>query len=50
MIKMKNEFVILLKGRAGVLFQGQEEIILLNPGDYMDIPADKKHRVEWAAP
>ena len=45
----KNEFVILLKGRATLLFENDEQIIL-SAGDYINIPAHKKHRVEWTIP
>lgn len=41
----QNEFVLLIKGRACLRFEeGEKEI--LNPGDYLIIPAHKKHRVE----
>ncbi len=43
----KNEWVILLKGRAGLLFKSNNEEIVLKPGDYINIPAHQKHRVEW---
>ena len=42
-----DEWVILLSGSAGLKFEDIEEIIELSPGDYMNIPAHKKHRVEW---
>jgi len=42
-----NEWVILLKGRAGLLFDGETNIIELSPGDYLNIPAHRRHRVEW---
>ena len=42
-----HEWVILLKGRAGLLFEGEEEIRILQPGDYVRIPAHRRHRVEW---
>ena len=42
----KNEFVVLLKGSAKLLFENDEQIIL-SAGDYIFIPAHKKHRVEW---
>ncbi len=45
----KNEYVILLKGRAGVAFKDREDTVILEPGDYIDIPAHVKHRVEWTA-
>lgn len=40
----KNEFVILLKGNAELLFDNDEKVIL-NEGDYLIIPKHKKHRV-----
>jgi cupin 2 domain-containing protein len=46
----KNEWVILLKGRAGLLFEGDNNVIELKPGDYINIPAHRKHRVEWTDP
>lgn len=42
-----NEFVILLKGRANVVFEGEHELYDLKPGDYINIPAHTRHRVEW---
>lgn len=42
----KNEFVLLLQGSAQLSFQDDKSIIL-NPGDYLFIPAHTKHRVEW---
>jgi cupin 2 domain-containing protein len=44
------EWVILLKGRAELRFQGREEPVMLNPGEYIAIDRHKKHRVEWTVP
>lgn len=44
-----NEWVLLLKGQAKLLFENDEMIELL-PGDYINIPPNKKHRVEWTDP
>lgn len=41
----KNEFVILLSGSARVLYDDGTSYSLL-PGDYINIPAHQKHRVE----
>ncbi len=41
-----DEWVILLKGSACLLFENNKEVIM-NPGDYINIPAHQKHRVEW---
>ena len=45
-----NEWVILLSGEAGVLFEGEAEACVMLPGDYVHIPAHKRHRVEWTDP
>lgn len=42
-----NEWVILLKGRAGLLFEGEAKVTELQPGDYLNIPAHRRHRVDW---
>ncbi len=41
----ENEFVMLLSGSAILSFEDEEDI-KLNPGDYLIIPAHKKHRVK----
>ncbi len=42
-----NEWVVLLTGSAGLLFEGDGEIRTLRPGDYVHILAHQRHRVEW---
>lgn len=46
----RDEWVILLKGNAGIQFQDESETRELQPGDYFLIPAHRRHRVEWTAP
>jgi len=46
----QNEWVLLLKGSAGLLFEGTDDVLTLKPGDYVNIPAHLKHRVEWTDP
>lgn len=46
----KNEWVMLLKGSAGLLIEGEKEVKALKPGDYMYLPAHARHRVEWTDP
>ena len=43
----RDEWVILLSGSAGLLFQGEPGPLVLSPGDYVLIPAHRRHRVEW---
>lgn len=46
----RAEWVILLQGSAGLLFEGEREARVLGPGDYVHIPAHARHRVAWTAP
>jgi cupin 2 domain-containing protein len=41
----QHEWVIVLKGVARLRFE--DEIVEMKPGDFVNIPAHKKHRVEW---
>ena len=45
-----GEWVILLRGAACVLFEGEAEPRRLAPGDYLHIPAHRRHRVHWTDP
>lgn len=44
------EWVIVLKGAAGLRFEGEAEAVTLEAGDYLNIPAHRRHRVEWTQP
>ncbi len=43
----RDEWVVLLRGRAGLLLAGESEVRILEPGDYLHLPAHLKHRVVW---
>jgi cupin 2 domain-containing protein len=43
----RDEWVVLLSGAAGLRFEGEAEALVLSPGDYLNIPAHRRHRVEW---
>lgn len=43
----EHEWVLLLSGCAGLSFDGENETVVLRPGDYLNIPAGTRHRVEW---
>jgi len=45
----KNEWVLILKGEAILLFD-DDSSIKLKTGDFINIAAHKKHRVEWTRP
>jgi cupin 2 domain-containing protein len=44
----ENEWVILLKGSAALLLEGDKAPVILKPGDYLNLPAHRKHKVLWA--
>lgn len=41
------EWVILLAGSAGLRIEGEAAPLILRSGDYVEIPAHARHRVEW---
>lgn len=43
----ENEWVIVLRGQARLRLEGDEQILEMGPGDYLDIPAHQRHRIEW---
>jgi cupin 2 domain-containing protein len=45
-----DEWVILLSGSAGLLFEDEEEVFNMNAGDYVHIGPHQRHRVEWTDP
>lgn len=44
----QHELVIVLKGAARLRFE--DETVAMKPGDFVNIPAHKKYRVEWTTP
>ena len=46
----EREWVLLLSGAARLRFEGDADPVELVPGSYVDIPAHRRHRVEWTAP
>jgi cupin 2 domain-containing protein len=45
-----HEWVALLSGSAGLRFEDEAGPRVLSPGDYLLIPAHRRHRVEWTDP
>ena len=46
----QHELVMLLAGAARLRFDGDETANELKPGDILNIPAHRRHRVEWTDP
>ena len=44
----EHEWVVVLQGAARLRFD--DEVRKLGPGDYVNIPAHRRHRVEWTTP
>lgn len=45
----RNEWVVVLKGEAILEFERGDDVTL-KPGDHLDIPAHRRHRVKWTTP
>ena len=46
----EHEWVVLLSGGAKILFEGCATPMEMEPGDWINIPAHRRHRVEWTDP
>jgi cupin 2 domain-containing protein len=44
------EFVLLLKGATRLRFEGDDQPLEMKPGDFIEIPPHRKHRVDWTKP
>ncbi len=42
-----NEWVVVLRGSAGLRFEDEPEPRVLRPGDHVQIASHRRHRVEW---
>lgn len=47
--QQQHEFVLLLQGKAELELLGPQERLSLQTGDYLLIPAHRKHRVVWTS-
>ena len=45
-----EEWVIVLRGAARVRFEQDDRVVELAAGDFLDIPAQTRHRVDWTTP
>lgn len=41
------EFVVLLTGAARLVFANPARVVEMKPGDWIDIPPQCRHRVDW---
>ncbi|NLF69978.1 MAG: cupin domain-containing protein [Candidatus Anammoximicrobium sp.] len=46
----RDEWVLVLRGRAQLRFEDEAELVRLQSGDCVLIPAHCRHRVEWTDP
>jgi cupin 2 domain-containing protein len=44
-----DEWVLVVRGNAGLEFEGDTPIVELKPGDHLLIPAHQRHRVAWTS-
>lgn len=48
--QVQHEWVVVLKGTARLRFEDDEQPVELKSGDFINIPAHKKHRVDRTTP
>jgi cupin 2 domain-containing protein len=48
--QVEHEWVVVLAGAARLRFEGEADPVAMTAGSYVDIPAHKRHRVEWTDP
>ncbi len=46
----EGEWVLLIQGAARLRFADEADARQLKPGDFVDIAAHRRHRVDWTAP
>ncbi len=46
----QHEWVLLLQGEAKLQFEDDTDLLSMKPGDFANIPAHRRHRVEWTTP
>lgn len=46
----EHEWVVVLTGAARVRFEDEETPLEMKPGDTVNIPARRRHRVDWTTP
>ena len=44
-----TEWVVVLAGEAGLRIEGEAAPRTLRPGDWLELPAGLRHRVDWTA-
>ena len=45
-----DEWVMVVRGRAGLEIESRDEPLDLGPGDWVMLPAHLRHRVAWTTP
>lgn len=45
----RNEWVMLLQGRARLRFEEGDRLLEMGPGSHVTIAAHERHRVEWTS-
>jgi cupin 2 domain-containing protein len=46
----EHEWVVVLSGAARLRLEGAREAVEMGPGDFIHLPAHRRHRVEWTSP
>jgi cupin 2 domain-containing protein len=42
-----GEWIVMLTGSAGLVFDDEPDVRVMRAGDFVDIPPHRRHRIEW---
>jgi cupin 2 domain-containing protein len=45
----RDEWVLVLRGSAGLEIEGEPDLVELRPGDHLVLAAHRRHRVAWTS-
>jgi cupin 2 domain-containing protein len=48
--QQQDEWVVVMQGAAVLQFEDQAKPVEMGPGDWLNIPAGRRHRVAWTDP
>lgn len=46
----QNEWVVVVQGKATLRFEDDDQPVDMGPGDFINIPAHRRHQVDWTTP
>lgn len=45
----QREWVMVIRGEAHLIFEGEKDVVVMKPGDHIEIATHRRHRVAWTS-